>query len=43
MKESHSPAKALQRAQQAMVADPQWKDPYYWAGFVLAGDWRPIP
>jgi tetratricopeptide (TPR) repeat protein len=43
MKETHSPAKALQRAQQAMVADPQWKDPYYWAGFVLAGDWRPIP
>jgi tetratricopeptide (TPR) repeat protein len=43
MKETHSPAKALQRAQQAMAADPQWSDPYYWAGFVLAGDWRPIP
>jgi tetratricopeptide (TPR) repeat protein len=43
LKETHSPAKALRRAQQAMAADPQWSDPYYWAGFVLAGDWRPIP
>jgi len=43
MKQTHSPAKALQRTQLAMAADPQWNDPYYWAGFVLAGDWRPIP
>ena len=43
LKETHSPAKALRRAQQAMAGDPQWSDPYYWAGFVLAGDWRPIP
>ena len=43
LKETRSPAKALRRAQQAMAADPQWSDSYYWAGFVLAGDWRPIP
>ena len=43
LNETHSPAKSLRRAQQAMAADPQWSDPYYWAGFVLAGDWRPIP
>jgi tetratricopeptide (TPR) repeat protein len=43
LKDTHSPAKALRRAQQAMATDLQWSDPYYWAGFVLAGDWRPIP
>jgi len=43
LKETRSPAKALSRAQQAMAADPEWSDSYYWAGFVLAGDWRPIP
>jgi CHAT domain-containing protein len=30
-------------AQREMAADPQWNAPYYWAGFVLAGDWRPLP
>jgi CHAT domain-containing protein len=42
LKETRSPAKALQRAQRTMASDPRWSDPYYWAGFVLAGDWRPI-
>lgn len=43
LKSTHSPAKALQRAQSEMAADPEWKAPYFWAGFVLAGDWRPLP
>jgi len=43
LKKSHSPVKALHNAQQKMVADAQWSSPYYWAGFVLAGDWRPLP
>jgi len=42
-KKTRSPAMALHAAQSAMAADPQWSAPYYWAGFVLAGDWRPLP
>jgi len=43
LKETHSPAKALHDAQEKMAAGSQWSSPYYWAGFVLAGDWRPLP
>jgi len=43
LRETHSPTSALRKAQQAMAADAQWSAPYYWAGFVLAGDWRPLP
>ena len=43
LKETHSPVKALHNAQAKMAADSQWSSPYYWAGFVLAGDWRPLP
>jgi CHAT domain-containing protein len=32
------PAAALRRAQAAMLAEPRWEDPYYWAGFVVYGD-----
>lgn len=35
------PGRALQEAQRAL-----WRDgrpPYQWAGFVLQGDWRPLP
>jgi CHAT domain-containing protein len=35
-----SPAAALRAAQLAMRADSRWSAPYYWAGFVLQGDWR---
>jgi CHAT domain-containing protein len=34
------PASALRSAQQAIAADPRWQAPYYWAGYVLQGDWR---
>ena len=34
------PAAALRRAQKALLADPRWSTPYYWAGFVLQGDWQ---
>jgi CHAT domain-containing protein/tetratricopeptide (TPR) repeat protein len=36
------PAEALRRAQLALREDPQWAAPYYWAGFELQGDWRPL-
>ncbi|HEY6321130.1 MAG TPA: CHAT domain-containing tetratricopeptide repeat protein, partial [Thermoanaerobaculia bacterium] len=33
-------AAALQQAQESMLDDPHWQDPYYWAPFVFQGDWR---
>ncbi|HWX42015.1 MAG TPA: CHAT domain-containing protein [Blastocatellia bacterium] len=33
-------AAALRAAQDAIRREPQWRSPYYWAGFVLQGDWR---
>jgi CHAT domain-containing protein len=38
--ERNSPAAALQKAQKTMSRSSQWSTPYYWAGFVLQGDWR---
>ena len=33
-------ADALRAAQLSMSRDKRWQSPYYWAGFVLQGDWR---
>ncbi len=33
-------AEALRRAQVALLKDPRYVYPYYWAPFVLVGDWR---
>jgi CHAT domain-containing protein len=34
-----SKAQALQRAQQHLLADVEYQHPFYWAGFVLIGNW----
>jgi CHAT domain-containing protein len=34
------PAAALRAARLEMSRDPRWQSPYYWAGFVLQGDWK---
>ena len=34
------PSAALQAAQAAMWRTKWWGAPYYWAGFILQGDWR---
>lgn len=34
---------ALRRVQLAMLADPARRHPYYWAAFIQAGDWTPLP
>lgn len=34
------PAAALRAAQAGLRGEPAWRDPYFWAGFVLQGDWR---
>ncbi len=35
-----APAAALQRAKMEIAANPRWRNPYYWSGFVLQGDWK---
>ena len=35
-----SKALALQRAQQELLNDPQYRSPYYWSSYVLVGNWR---
>lgn len=33
------PAAALRQAQLAIWRNPRWASPYFWAGFILEGDW----
>ena len=35
-----APAAALGAAQLEMRAQPRWRSPYFWAGFLLLGDWN---
>ncbi len=35
-----APASALRSAQLSIRKDPRWRAPYFWAGFVLQGEWR---
>lgn len=35
-----TPAAALRAAQLSIRREPRWRDPYYWAGFVIQGEWR---
>ena len=35
-----TPAAALRAAQLWLAANPRWSAPYYWAGFILQGDWN---
>ncbi len=34
------PAAALQAAQLHVSKQKRWREPYYWAGFILQGEWR---
>jgi CHAT domain-containing protein len=34
------PAAALRDAQLSMSRVPRWRDPYYWAGFQIQGEWQ---
>lgn len=40
LKAGDSRAAALQGAEQALLKDPEHRHPFYWAPFVLIGDWR---
>jgi CHAT domain-containing protein/Tfp pilus assembly protein PilF len=38
--EALSPAGALRQAQMSIWKQRQWRAPYYWAAFVLQGEWK---
>jgi CHAT domain-containing protein len=40
LKENLRPAAALRAAQVEMSKCSRWSSPYYWAGFVIQGEWR---
>jgi CHAT domain-containing protein len=40
LKEGLRPAAALREAQIGMSRSSRWSSPYYWAGFVIQGEWR---
>ena len=40
LKRQLKPAAALREAQLALSRDKRWSAPYYWAAFILQGDWR---
>ena len=40
LKERMAPAAALRATQVEMSAQKRWESPYYWAAFLLQGEWR---
>jgi CHAT domain-containing protein len=42
-KDRMSPPLALRQAQVDMLRSRRWRSPYFWAGFVIQGEWRAIP
>jgi CHAT domain-containing protein len=40
VQEGLPPAAALRRSQLTLWRETDWRAPYYWAGFVVQGDWR---
>jgi CHAT domain-containing protein len=40
LRDNLAPAAALQRAQVAMWKSRRWRSPFFWAAFVIQGEWR---
>jgi CHAT domain-containing protein len=40
LQEGKPAAAALRAAQIGMLQQKQWRSPYYWASFVLQGEWK---
>jgi CHAT domain-containing protein len=40
IKDRLPPSAALRAAQIEMLKQPKWQAPYYWAAFVLQGEWK---
>jgi CHAT domain-containing protein len=35
-----TPSSAMRAARRRMIADKRYNTPYFWAPFVLVGDWK---
>lgn len=42
LNEGLSPGEALRSTQVRMWKQKRWRNPYYWGGFVLQGEWKPL-
>ena len=40
LKEDKNPVEALRAAQRKLWEGEKWRNPYYWAGFTVQGEWR---
>jgi CHAT domain-containing protein len=40
LRDGRTAAEALREAQRRLAAKARWQHPYFWAGFVLQGEWR---
>jgi CHAT domain-containing protein len=40
LRDGRTPAASLRAAQLSLRSNPQWEHPYFWAAFILQGDWR---
>ena len=40
LQENKNPTQALRAAQRKLWANPEWRNPYYWAAFTLQGEWN---
>ena len=40
LQDGMTPAAALRAAQMEMWQQKRWHSPYYWAAFVLQGEWK---
>jgi CHAT domain-containing protein len=40
LRDKMSPAAALRAAQIKLLDQGQWTSPYYWAAFILEGQWQ---
>jgi CHAT domain-containing protein len=40
LRDGRRPAEALRAAQLEIARHARWSAPFYWAGFVLQGDWK---
>jgi CHAT domain-containing protein len=40
LKDGERPAAALRAAQVSMLKEKRWQSPYFWAAFILQGEWK---
>ena len=40
LQENKTPSEALRAAQRKLWANPDWRNPHYWAAFTLQGEWN---